>query len=225
MTTTATPAPVFERAVPTHCRVVYSSRTVRVYLPRDRAGTTMGWLRIDGKLPAALLDDGIASTRIVTLRPHRKGESVVTIPVRPGEGQRVAEAVAKAVRPTVASVSAAAPRPAPRPAPRGVDAPALSAWLRERGAMPDPTWGYALAIQTKLGLLSVTPYEGWIACRFHDVTRAAAHFGVTSITQQRLNPVSGKWNWHPHANTYGSLDAMVATFKGHVESLLPEVTP
>jgi hypothetical protein len=43
-------------------------------------------------------------------------------------------------------------------------------------------------LQTTAGLLHVSPYDGWIACRFDEPKRA--------IAEPRLNPVSGKWNHH-----------------------------
>lgn len=224
MTATDMPAPAYERAVPTCCRVIYTPLTVRVYLPRDRAGTTMGWMRIDAALPLAKLDAGEDASRIVSLRLHRRGETVVTIPVKRGQGEAVAAAVARAVLPTVASVSAAAARAPRRPAPSAIDLPGLFGWLDAHGAEADKVWGYSRVIHTKLGPLSVTPYADWIACRFHDVERAVAGLGG-----DRLNPHSGKWNWHPSKPTYGSIDFLVHTFKAQVEALLPdagrEVTP
>ncbi len=229
MTATDMPAPAYERAAPTYCRVVHTALTVRVYLPRDKAGTTMGWVRIDAALPLAKLDAGEDASRIVSLRPHRKGETVVTSPLKRGQGEAVAAAVARAVRPAVASVSAAAARAPRRPAPSAIDLPGLFGWLDAHGAEADKVWGYSRVLHTKLGPLSVTPYADWIACRFHDVERAAKHFGVTRLGCDRLNPHSGKWNWHPSKPTYGSIDYLVHAFKAHVEALLPaarrEVSP
>ncbi len=52
-----------------------------------------------------------------------------------------------------------------------------------------------MELTTRAGTLSVTPYAGWVACRFHDVKAAAALLGSHPATG-RLNPHSGKWNFH-----------------------------
>jgi hypothetical protein len=52
-------------------------------------------------------------------------------------------------------------------------------------------------VQTICGELRVHVYEDWYATAFVDTDKAKAHFGVTGIGQGRLNPHSGKWNWHP----------------------------
>ena len=56
-------------------------------------------------------------------------------------------------------------------------------------------------IATKIGLLDVRLYDdrdgAWIAARWSDSKAAAKHFGVKSfMSGDRLNPCSGKWNWH-----------------------------
>jgi hypothetical protein len=59
-------------------------------------------------------------------------------------------------------------------------------------------------IMTKLGALDVSLHDDddqpWIAAVWDDVERARAHFGVEktflAVTMNRLNPFSGKWNWH-----------------------------
>jgi len=57
-------------------------------------------------------------------------------------------------------------------------------------------------IMTRLGALDVTLYEGddqpWLAAIWDDVEKARVHFGVNKVLPQldRLNPYSGKWNWH-----------------------------
>lgn len=46
-------------------------------------------------------------------------------------------------------------------------------------------------LDTNIGILSIRIRDGWIACRFEDVEKAkGANLG------DRLNPFSGKWNWH-----------------------------
>lgn len=58
------------------------------------------------------------------------------------------------------------------------------------------------AIPTKIGYLWCRIYEDgqpWIPARFDDVDKACRHFGVSKndiMGSQRLNPCSGKWNWH-----------------------------
>jgi hypothetical protein len=59
-------------------------------------------------------------------------------------------------------------------------------------------------IQTVAGPLEVTLYEGsdagpWLACCFADVGQAREHLGIRAgDCSTRLNPWSGKWNWHWH---------------------------
>jgi hypothetical protein len=55
--------------------------------------------------------------------------------------------------------------------------------------------GSKMALQTICGTLHITPYGNWIACRFHDVQAAVARFGYHP-SYGRLNPWSGKWNFH-----------------------------
>jgi hypothetical protein len=50
---------------------------------------------------------------------------------------------------------------------------------------------YDFVLETKCGLLGVSPYDNWVACRFRDVERAKA--GTVS---GYFNPYSGKWNHH-----------------------------
>jgi len=52
-------------------------------------------------------------------------------------------------------------------------------------------WG-EVEVPTRAGALSVTVLDNWVATRFLDVD-AARTLGLGD----RLNPYSGKWNWHP----------------------------
>ncbi len=49
-------------------------------------------------------------------------------------------------------------------------------------------------LQTRVGLLTVRPYNTWLACRFEDPKAAAAVLGYD--VHARLNPHSGKWNFN-----------------------------
>lgn len=72
--------------------------------------------------------------------------------------------------------------------------------------------GGRMALQTICGILHVTPYGNWIACRFYDVDAAVAHFGYDRV-HGRLNPCSGKWNFHftaiPAADALAEFEAEV----------------
>lgn len=52
-----------------------------------------------------------------------------------------------------------------------------------------------LILPTVIGILHVAPIRDWIACRWEDVERAREYFGVTRLSEHRLNPYSGKWNF------------------------------
>lgn len=216
------PIYAYEQAVPGWCRVQVGPRTVRVYLPRNRRGDSMGIRRIDAKLaPNLQTDEG--AHRMMTMKPYRQGETVFTIPTRDAvQGQRVLNVVKAAVRPTVVTVLTP---PAPKcrvlkPKP----AFNLAAWLARVGAVPaKPGALYAYTVVTRLGPLRIHPGDNLIACRFDDVKAAQVYFGVTRIGQDRLNPYSGKWNWHTSAvkPTQADLDALTQTFQAHVQALLP----
>jgi hypothetical protein len=67
-------------------------------------------------------------------------------------------------------------------------AAAVAQGLREIGAREAGPYGWQL--DTIGGLLDITPYEDWVACRFDDVARANE-----TIQFGSLNHHSGKWNW------------------------------
>ena len=46
-------------------------------------------------------------------------------------------------------------------------------------------------VNTRAGALRVHVYDDWIACRFEDVAKARE-----VVRSGKLNPYSGKWNWH-----------------------------
>jgi hypothetical protein len=72
--------------------------------------------------------------------------------------------------------------------------------------------GGRMALPTICGTLHVTPYGSWIACRFYDTDAAVAHFGYQP-GYGRLNPHSGKWNFHfsaiPAADALAEFEAEV----------------
>jgi hypothetical protein len=71
---------------------------------------------------------------------------------------------------------------------------------------------YEWAVETRAGMLSLTAYGHWIACRFEDVERAKV-FGLGY-----LNPHSGKWNHHYEI---GAGEAELEDFKRQLGRLLP----
>jgi hypothetical protein len=66
---------------------------------------------------------------------------------------------------------------------------AVSDGLRHLGARQGGPYGWQL--DTVAGILNITPYDNWVACRFDEVQRANQTIGFGT-----LNRYSGKWNWH-----------------------------
>lgn len=90
-------------------------------------------------------------------------------------------------------------------------AAAVTQAIKELGAREGGAYG--LQLDTRAGLLELSPYEDWVACRFEDVARANVE-----IHHGQLNPYSGKWNWH-----FDNLDAAdVEHFKRQVSSIVEE---
>lgn len=58
------------------------------------------------------------------------------------------------------------------------------------GATPAEGNQYRFELTTSVGVLRLQSYGSWIACCF-DEPRRALH-----VAGARLNPFSGKWNWH-----------------------------
>ena len=109
----------------------------------------------------------------------------------------------------------------------------LNPWLSRHGPLGEYE---RYTIQTKAGPLLVHVYDDWVACRFDDVARAKIHFGYMPGVNSRLNPYSGKWNWHtwdvstePQSKkTFQRLINNLANrFMHEVEMILepPKVTP
>jgi hypothetical protein len=89
-------------------------------------------------------------------------------------------------------------------------AAAVTAGLKELGALEGGPYDWR--IDTVGGLLDISPYDTWVACRFDDVERA-----ILAVGKGGCNPNSGKWNWH-----YGSpTETDVANFLFHLRSILP----
>jgi len=74
-----------------------------------------------------------------------------------------------------------------------------------------------LVLPTVCGPLRVVPYGNWIACRFSDVAAARGH--LPHEQNDRLNPHSGKFNFHFNAVT---ADFAFAVFEAEVLPLLPQ---
>ena len=91
---------------------------------------------------------------------------------------------------------------------------AVTEYLISKGAVAADF--YEFQIETTLGLLHVTPFDNWIATRFDDVDRAKAVLG--SGRDVRLNPCSGKWNFH-FADGTPEVDAL-SFFATNLEPLL-----
>ena len=62
---------------------------------------------------------------------------------------------------------------------------------------------YPWQLHTVAGVLRLRVMEDWLACRFDDVERAKSVVGPG-----RLNPYSGKWNWHFDAPTASEVEAL-----------------
>lgn len=88
-------------------------------------------------------------------------------------------------------------------------------YLVSKGATHDSF--YRFQIETKAGRLYITPYENWIAACFADVERAKQLLG--SSLHGRLNPSTGKWNFH-FADEALEGNVALDCFTSHVERLL-----
>jgi hypothetical protein len=73
----------------------------------------------------------------------------------------------------------------------------MTAMLHRMGARPNPASWYALRLHTLAGELELSVYDGWLATRFIDPDRANALLNPRGqLGGCRLNPYSGKWNFH-----------------------------
>lgn len=73
---------------------------------------------------------------------------------------------------------------------------AMTVMLRRMGALPHDGGMYALRMDTRLGELQLSVYDGWLATHFTDPERAEAEINPCGLLGTRLNPHSGKWNFH-----------------------------
>lgn len=68
---------------------------------------------------------------------------------------------------------------------------AVSDLLARLGVEPLAGAPYDRKLQTRFGGMQLKVYDDWVACRFENIE--AARLG---LPPGRLNPHSGKWNWH-----------------------------
>ncbi len=86
------------------------------------------------------------------------------------------------------------------------------AYLASIGAKPSDFYAYAL--DTIIGVLWITPYDDWIACRWDNIDKArAAGLGC--------NPYSGKWNHHCIDDTADAAAATLTGFRSLLSRFLP----
>lgn len=90
---------------------------------------------------------------------------------------------------------------------------AVADYLASKGATTSRF--YDFEIETKAGTLFVSPHDNWIACRFENVEEAKRLLG----NNPRLNPFSGKWNFHYSDETIHT-PAPLTDFAMHLERLL-----
>ena len=76
-------------------------------------------------------------------------------------------------------------------------------------------------IKTVVGELFIHIRDNWVHCCFEDVAAARKHFGDHGF-QCRLNPCSGKWNWH-HFDVDPKVLAEKPTVEGHLKLLADTV--
>jgi hypothetical protein len=88
------------------------------------------------------------------------------------------------------------------------------AYIVGKGATPGRHEEYELA--TNIGVLKITPYDNWIACRFDDVEAAQLFCAC--------NKYSGKWNFH-YSDDVATLStaSTIGDFMNEIERLLAYV--
>ena len=91
--------------------------------------------------------------------------------------------------------------------------------LLRLGFKPTPDGDREFSLDTPLGPLGATPYDDWIACQFKDVAKAKQH--LPHGYADRLNPHSGKWNWHGDGlDADGYTTEMLNKFEAAVSQIL-----
>ena len=74
---------------------------------------------------------------------------------------------------------------------------AMTAMLHRLGAKPNSPGWYALRLRTVVGDLDISVFDDWVATRFADPEAAKALLNPRGeLGSCRLNPFSGKWNFH-----------------------------
>ena len=93
--------------------------------------------------------------------------------------------------------------------------------LLRLGFKPTPDGDREFSLDTPLGPLGASPYDDWIACQFKDVAKAKAKQHLPHGHADRLNPYSGKWNWHGDGlDADGYATEMLNKFEAAVNQLL-----
>lgn len=112
----------------------------------------------------------------------------------------------------------------PRFGPKGYLASVLAPMLRKIGAVKVSETREEYEITTILGDLFIAIYDDWVHCCFENVEAAKQHFGHVGISaNRRLNPHSGKWNWHWFDVNPDVLEKRYRTTKGHLKLLAETV--
>ena len=77
-----------------------------------------------------------------------------------------------------------------------------------------------LDLETRLGILHISLYGTWVACRFEDVDRACAELNPGKLGQHHshLNPHSGKWNIH--FDHHWPVETRLQAFQQHVSRVI-----
>jgi len=99
---------------------------------------------------------------------------------------------------------------------------AMTAMLHRMGARPNPSGWYALCLRTLAGDLEISVLDGWVAARFAEPELAKALLMLRGeLGSCRLNPYSGKWNFHfgPEDRVEDAVDLVEAELRAVVGAL------
>jgi hypothetical protein len=91
----------------------------------------------------------------------------------------------------------------------------VTAYLASLGARPGRFYDHQLT--TPAGLMHVSIYGNWIACRYEDVAQGRA---FTKSCGRACNPYSGKWNFHYGPAESFHPDQALADFCYHLDRLM-----